>query len=76
LAATAQADRRHCYRLGAPAGHSRAQGPLRLQFAEYAESGLPAVLFQDKLIHVSKRSVLFGAIVANDVAHATNPSPH
>jgi hopanoid biosynthesis associated RND transporter like protein HpnN len=34
--------------------------------------GLPAVLFQDKLIHVSKRSVLFGAIVANDVAHATN----
>jgi hopanoid biosynthesis associated RND transporter like protein HpnN len=33
---------------------------------------LPAVLFQDKLIQSSQRSVLFGAIVATNVAHATN----
>jgi hopanoid biosynthesis associated RND transporter like protein HpnN len=34
--------------------------------------GLPAVLFQDKLITVSQRSVLFGAIVADDLTQATN----
>ncbi len=34
--------------------------------------GLPAVLFQDKLITSSSRSVLFGAIVATNVSHATN----
>jgi len=35
-------------------------------------AGLPAVLFQDKLIHSSKRSVIFGVIVATNVAAATN----
>jgi hopanoid biosynthesis associated RND transporter like protein HpnN len=34
--------------------------------------GLPAIIFQDKLIHSSPRSVLFGAIVATNVTHATN----
>ena len=34
--------------------------------------GLPAVMFQDKLVKVSPRPVLFGAIVATNVADATN----
>ena len=34
--------------------------------------GLPAVLFQDKLIKSSPRSVLFGAIVATNAMQATN----
>jgi hopanoid biosynthesis associated RND transporter like protein HpnN len=34
--------------------------------------GLPAVLFQDKLIQSSPRSVLFGAVVATNLTHATN----
>ncbi|HXJ61759.1 MAG TPA: MMPL family transporter [Verrucomicrobiae bacterium] len=34
--------------------------------------GLPAVVFQDKLIHSSTRSVLFGAIVATNLVQATN----
>jgi hopanoid biosynthesis associated RND transporter like protein HpnN len=34
--------------------------------------GLPAVVFQDKLIRESPRSVLFGAIVATNVTQATN----
>ncbi len=34
--------------------------------------GLPAVLFQDKLIKSSPRSVLFGAIVATNAVEATN----
>ncbi len=35
-------------------------------------SGLPAVIFQDKLIHSSTRSVLFGAVVADSINEATN----
>ena len=35
-------------------------------------AGLPAVLFQNKLIESSPRSVLFGAIMATDVTQATN----
>jgi hopanoid biosynthesis associated RND transporter like protein HpnN len=35
-------------------------------------AGLPAVLFQDKLIQYSTRSVLFGAVVANTLPEATN----
>lgn len=35
-------------------------------------AGLPAVLFQDKLIESSPRSVLFGAIVATNATQATN----
>ena len=35
-------------------------------------AGLPAVLFQDKLIESSPRSVLFGAIMATNAAQATN----
>jgi hopanoid biosynthesis associated RND transporter like protein HpnN len=35
-------------------------------------AGLPAVLFQDKLIESSPRSVLFGAIIAGTAAEATN----
>jgi predicted RND superfamily exporter protein len=35
-------------------------------------AGLPAVLFQDKLIESSKRSVLFGAVVADNLPQATN----
>lgn len=34
--------------------------------------GLPAVMFQDKLLTNSPRGVLFGALVATNVAHATN----
>jgi hopanoid biosynthesis associated RND transporter like protein HpnN len=34
--------------------------------------GLPAVLFQNKLIQSSKRSVLFSAVVATNIPHATN----
>lgn len=34
--------------------------------------GLPAVIFQDKLIRESPRSVLFGAIVATNLVQATN----
>lgn len=34
--------------------------------------GLPAVIFQDKLIESSPRSVLFGAIVATNAVEATN----
>jgi uncharacterized protein len=34
--------------------------------------GLPAVIFQDKLIRESPRSVLFGAIVATNLSQATN----
>src|SRR4030095_14922527 len=34
--------------------------------------GLPAVIFQNKLIQSSKRSVLFSAVVATNLAHATN----
>ncbi len=34
--------------------------------------GLPAVVFQDKLMKVSPRSVLYGAVVATSLAHATN----
>lgn len=35
-------------------------------------AGLPAVVFQDKLIANSTRSVLFGAIVATNITQATN----
>ncbi len=35
-------------------------------------AGLPAVLFQDKLIESSPRSVLFGAIMATNATQATN----
>jgi len=35
-------------------------------------AGLPAVLFQDKLIASSSRSVLFGAVVADNLEQATN----
>jgi len=35
-------------------------------------AGLPAVLYQDKLIHSSKRPVLFAAIIAKDELQATN----
>ena len=35
-------------------------------------AGLPAVVFQDKLIKSSDRSVLFGAIVADNLSEATN----
>ena len=35
-------------------------------------AGLPAVIFQDKLINSSKRPLLFGAIVAKDLPQATN----
>jgi uncharacterized protein len=35
-------------------------------------AGLPAVIFQDKLINSSKRPLLFGAIVAKDLTQATN----
>lgn len=34
--------------------------------------GLPAVVFQDKLVAHSPRSVLFGALVATNIAEATN----
>src|SRR2546426_8669858 len=35
--------------------------------------GLPAVIFQDKLIHAStNRSVLFAAVVADSLSQATN----
>jgi hopanoid biosynthesis associated RND transporter like protein HpnN len=34
--------------------------------------GLPAVVFQDKLLKVSPRSVLYAAVVATNVTHATN----
>lgn len=35
-------------------------------------AGLPAVIFQDKLIHSSDRSVLYGAVVATNLTQATN----
>lgn len=35
-------------------------------------AGLPAVIFQDKLLQSSTRSVLFGAVVATNLTHATN----
>lgn len=35
-------------------------------------AGLPAVIFQDKLIQYSTRSVLFGAVVADSLTEATN----
>jgi predicted RND superfamily exporter protein len=35
-------------------------------------AGLPAVIFQDKLIHSSDRSVLYGAVVATNLSQATN----
>src|SRR5688572_944550 len=35
-------------------------------------AGLPAVIFQDKLIKSSTRSVLFGAVIADSLPHATN----
>lgn len=35
-------------------------------------AGLPAVLFQDKLIQSSTRSVLFGAVIADNLTQATN----
>jgi hopanoid biosynthesis associated RND transporter like protein HpnN len=35
-------------------------------------AGLPAVIFQDKLINSSKRPLLFGAVVAKDLTQATN----
>ena len=35
-------------------------------------AGLPAVIFQDKLIQSSTRSVLFGALVADNLTQATN----
>ncbi len=35
-------------------------------------AGLPAVIFQDKLINSSKRPLLFGAVIASDLTQATN----
>ena len=35
-------------------------------------AGLPAVIFQDKLIQSSSRSVLFGAVIADNLEQATN----
>src|SRR6185369_11779757 len=35
-------------------------------------AGLPAVIFQDKLIASAGRSVLFGAVVADNITQATN----
>ena len=35
-------------------------------------AGLPAVIFQDKLINSSQRPLLFGAVIAKDVTQATN----
>jgi hypothetical protein len=35
-------------------------------------AGLPAVIFQDKLIQSSTKSVLFGAVVADSLTQATN----
>jgi uncharacterized protein len=51
--------------------------PIRKVFFDYnllhmQSAGLPAVLFQDKLIKSSTRSVLFGAVVANSLSEATN----
>jgi len=51
--------------------------PLRKVTFDYnllhmQSKGLPAVVFQDKLIHSSTRSVLFGAIVATNLTQATN----
>ena len=37
-------------------------------------AGLPAVIFQDKLIQSSTRSVLYGAIVADSVPEANASS--
>jgi uncharacterized protein len=51
--------------------------PIRKVYFDYnllhmQSAGLPAVLFQDKLIQSSTRSVLFGAVVAQDLIEATN----
>jgi uncharacterized protein len=51
--------------------------PARRVYFDYnllhmQSAGLPAVVFQDKLIKSSTRSVLFGAVVANTLTDATN----
>lgn len=51
--------------------------PARKVFFDYnllhmQSAGLPAVIFQDKLIKSSTRSVLFGALVATNLTQATN----
>ncbi len=56
------------------AGAAWSTRPVRFDYnlLHMQSRGLPAVLFEEKLIHSSSRSVLFGAIVATNVAHATN----
>src|SRR6185503_3513062 len=51
--------------------------PARRVYFDYnllhmQSAGLPAVIFQDKLIVSSSRSVLFGAVVADSLPKATN----